>query len=835
MPWTSRESAAGLHPLSRGQQFRAQAYHLLENWVFRICLPGLLIKKKYAAFQRLRHGDRSALELISRLEEIQQRRLPCDFEHVKHLCRLLDQEIQTLVTSLATFNPVRYSLLHNYGRKYAFYARMALMEDEPSAEPPYTLPLDIPQSEDLVGGKGATLSTLLSTHGLPVPRGFAITTRAFHLFLNKNGLLSWIEDQLSRLGPEAMQDMEGLSRDLQDRILNADIPRELAADVESGLAEHGLEHSPLAIRSSAVGEDLQASFAGQYQSLIDVRPEDWAQAFKRVLASKYSPHAIAYRISQGMSDRMTPMAVIVMPVVQAGVSGILYTRGQKDPFIASMYMVSGFGEHLAAGADCEARALCDSRTGELEMTGDTSLLDPAAVRRIFALGQELDRIFAQGQDIEWVVDTSGQTHIVQSRPIRFSASLQKNRPAVDSRAVLLRGDWVSSGRAAGRVFRLSPSQSPAEVPSGSVLVTGEMPPELTLALPRAAALLAERGSPACHLASVAREAGVPALCNVSGAGRLEPGQLISVDSDQGLVLDGDHCASADTDGSRQEKRPTPVSAKLENALASISPLHLRDPGSDDFSIQACQSLHDIVRFVHESGVREMFSLVGRRGLNAYGARRLVTDLPLVMHVLDVHRGLSSEAGSSRTVSPDQLQSEPMRHLYAGLSSRAVEWDPNILHYDWDAFAKSSASFVNVEKSTLFSSYAILASDYLHALLRFGYHFAVVDTILRPEAEQNYVHFSFKGGGGDDEQRSYRIGLISNILEHFHFSLSIASDLLEASFDRRSLTDTARSLHILGIVLGKTVLLDMRLKDQGHVRELSTSIISEIHDFLPVQE
>jgi len=835
MPWTSRESAAGLHPLSRGQQFRAQAYHLLENWVFRICLPGLLIKKKYAAFQQLRHGDRSALELISRLEEIQQRRLPCDFEHIKHLCRLLDQEVHKLVTSLATFNPVRYSLLHNYRRKYAFYVRMALMEEEPSADPPYTLPLDIPQSENLVGGKGATLSTLLSSHGLPVPRGFVVTTRAFHLFLKKNGLLPWIPDQLSRLGPDAMQDMEVLSRALQDSIMKAEIPWELAADVESGLAGHGLEHSRLAMRSSAVGEDLQASFAGQYQSLINVRPEDWAQAFKQVLASKYSPHAIAYRIGQGMSDRMTPMAVIVMPVIQAGVSGILYTRAQKDPSIASMYMVSGFGEHLAAGADYEARAVRDSRTGELEFAGDTAILDPAVAKRIFALGEKLDRIFAQGQDIEWVVDTSGQTHIVQSRPIRFSASIQEHRPAVDPQAVLLKGVWVSSGRASGRVFQLSPSQSPAAVPLGSVLVTGEMPPELTLALPRVAALVAERGSPACHLASVAREAGVPALCNVSGAGRLEPGRRISVDSDQGLVLDGDHCAAADTDGTRQERRQTPVSTKLEEALASISPLHLRDPGSDDFSIQACQSLHDIVRFVHESGVREMFSLVGRRGLNAYGAKRLITDLPLVMHVLDVHHGLSSEARSSRTVSPDQVQSEPMKHLYAGLSSRAVEWNPNILHYDWDAFAKSSASFVNVEKSTLFSSYAILASDYLHALLRFGYHFAVVDTILRREAEQNYIHFSFKGGGGDDEQRSYRIQLISNILEHFHFSISTTSDLLEASFDRRSLTDTAQSLHILGIVLGKTVLLDMRLKDQNHVRELSTSIMTDIHDFLPVQK
>jgi pyruvate,water dikinase len=231
----------------------------------------------------------------------------------------------------------------------------------------------------------------------------------------------------------------------------------------------------------------------------------------------------------------------------------------------------------------------------------------------------------------------------------------------------------------------------------------------------------------------------------------------------------------------------------------------------------------------------MFSLVGRRGLDALGAKRFLTGLPLVMHVLDVHKGLSSEARSAKSVSTEHLRSKPMRHLLAGLGSPAVEWDPAILHYDWDAYSKSSASFVNVEKSTMFSSYAILAEEYLHALLRFGYHFVVVDTVLCPEAEQNYIHFSFKGGGGDTEQRTYRVQLITHILEHFQYAIHRASDLVEASFDRCSQEDTAQNLHVLGIVLGKTVLLDMRLQDEAQVHALASTIIKRIHDLLTVQD
>jgi len=207
----------------------------------------------------------------------------------------------------------------------------------------------------------------------------------------------------------------------------------------------------------------------------------------------------------------------------------------------------------------------------------------------------------------------------------------------------------------------------------------------------------------------------------------------------------------------------------------------------------------------------------------------------VMHVLDVHKGLSPDGKSGKEVRLEQIESQPMQQLFAGLGSPAVEWNQAVLHYDWDAFAKSSASFVNVEKSTLFSSYAILDQEYLHALLRFGYHFAVIDTVACPRAEQNYIHFSFKGGGGNPEQRLRRIELIRLVLERFLFRVKTTTDLLEASFDRRSVADTGISLSRLGVVLGKTVLLDMRLHDTQEVQSLAHDIFEETHALFPLPE
>jgi len=830
----TRESAAGQLPLSRGQRICSQIRHTFENWFLKVFFPGQLIRKKYAFFQRLRRGDRSALEIISRLEEIKQKNLVCDLEYIKHTCQTLDHEVQGLINAITAFNPIKYSLLQNYHRKYAFYVNLALMEDRPEPGPPYILPLAAELSEDLAGGKASTLAALITEHNLPVPPGLVITTRAFYQVLSSNDLLSFIQKQLSRLSPENLDDLPAVSRAIRKAILEADPPQDLETEFKNSLHRLGIESAPLALRSSAVGEDIQASFAGQFESRLNVSPDHWFSAYKEVLAGKYSAHAIYYRMSQGFTDRMTPMAVLVMPTIQARVSGILYTLDQNEPDQAVLYMVSGSGERLAAGAAYQEQARFDIKRQRLHPEDEGSLLPSETLRNLFLIGQNLAEIFGTPQDVEWLVDDTDCIFIVQSRPLRMSAAEPAPRSDYPEDSILARGQWVSSGQASGRIYHLKESGMLSEIPEKTILVTRELPPELTLVLSKVHGIIAEHGSPACHFASVAREAGIPVLCNVSRTSEFENGQIVSLDTDQGLILDGRFFGAPHVKPETAVPE-TPLRRKISDALAYISPLSLHNPDAREFSAEACKSLHDIVRYVHEAGVREMFSLVGRRGIDRYGAKRLISGLPLVMHVLDVAHGLKPEAKSGKTVHLRDINSRPMQQLFEGLASPVVKWDSAVLHYDWMAYAKSTADFINVEKSTQFSSYAIVDSEYLHALLRFGYHFAVLDAIQSPDAEQNYIHFNFKGGGGNDEQRLFRVQLIQTILAHFRFSVHTAADLLEAAFDRRSAEETGANLGRLGIVLGKTVLLDMRLKNQEHVKSMSESIIQEIYDFFPVQE
>jgi pyruvate,water dikinase len=750
----------------------------------------------------------------------------------------LNSEIRELTASLSAFHPVRYALLDNYRRKYAFYARLALVEEDPPTDPPYAKSLGTHQDEELAGGKGSTLSYIRSQLHLPTPRGLVITTQAFGRFLQDNNLREWINSQLARLGPDAEQEYGEVSRNIQARIMQTEMPDEITQAVWAVLEAENLESASLAVRSSAVAEDRLASFAGQYESLLHVPARDWVQAYKSVLASKYSAHALYYRVHQGYTDQQTSMAVIIMPMLEAAVSGILYTRREDDHTCMDTYMVRGSGQELAAGSKYQAWTALRTKgqSWEAETSGEV-LVDADALDRLYQAGQLLDQTFGSAQDVEWVLDTAGRLFIVQSRPLHFYTPQVTPVSQTYTAPVLGQGQWVSSGQVSGTAYWLQDDKDWFEVPAGCILVVKTLPPELTPVLNQAGGVLAEQGSPACHFASVAREAQIPVLCNVSGLQDIAQGTTLSVDADQGLVLAGAifHGQRKEPPHFSQSSPPTSeVQRRLERALPFLAALHLRDPNADDFSIQGCKSLHDIVRFGHESGVREMFSLVGRRGLNRFGAKRLESGLPLVLHVLDVGQGLIPEARGAKVVRVDQIQSRPLLGLWAGLSAPAVQWDPNILHYDWDAYYKSTSTFTAVEKSTQFSSYAILARDYVHAMLRFGYHFAVVDAVVCTNVEHNYLQFSFKGGGGNDVQRQHRLQIIASILEHFDFRSRLRADMLEAWFERQDQDACNKNLQVLGFVLGKTVLLDMRLENSQEVDRTSAAILDELNDFLSVQ-
>lgn len=250
------------------------------------------------------------------------------------------------------------------------------------------------------GGKAANLSTALRA-GLPVPEGFALTWEQVHL--------------IAATGPAGQ---EALSADVADLV-----------DV------------PLAVRSSAVGEDSrEASFAGQHLTVLNVVGDDAVRdAIQRVWQSGSDEAAVAYRRRMGLADDPR-IGVVVQRLVAADVAGVLFTcdpvGGASDRWV--MEASWGLGEAVVAGLVSPdvyiARPsgdLLEARQGTKRVAvmpdagGGTSqrvaeddrwCLDEAAVQALAGLGAACERLFGPRQDIEWAL-SGGKPWLLQSRPI----------------------------------------------------------------------------------------------------------------------------------------------------------------------------------------------------------------------------------------------------------------------------------------------------------------------------------------------------------------------------------------------------------------------------------
>ena len=209
---------------------------------------------------------------------------------------------------------------------------------------------------DWVGGKSASLGEVLNRVNLPIPGGFAITTRAYEAFLTHNDLAAEINKRKMELDPQEPQTYNRVSDEIQQLILQAQMPPALEAAIFGAFEQlaarsGGPESLRVSMRSSAIGEDSDLSFAGQYLSLLNVSRGQLLQAYKEVVASLYTPRAISYRLNKGIRGEDTAMSVACLEMVESVASGVMYSHHpfnpQEDQVLISA--VWGLGPYAVEG------------------------------------------------------------------------------------------------------------------------------------------------------------------------------------------------------------------------------------------------------------------------------------------------------------------------------------------------------------------------------------------------------------------------------------------------------------------------------------------------------
>ena len=700
-----------------------------------------------------------------------------------------------------------------------------------------------PETAPLAGGKMGHLGRLAADLALPVPDGFVVTAAAFARFMAGAGILERVRERLSGLRVDALEDMEQASADIRALIAQAPLPPEIAAAIPGALAglAAGEEARGLAVRSSAVWEDGEFSFAGQYATFLNVPPGEVEQRYREVVGSLFTPRAIFYYRTKGFVEEEMAMAVGVMRMVDARAAGVLYTRDPLDPGREVMVVNAAWGLGTAV-VDGEAHAdsyAVDRATGAIverrvaekgfrevpaaqggvrrEPVGEGERAAPcltdAQAAELARHGATLEAHFGRPQDVEWALDGGGRLWVLQSRPLQLLAVAPP--PAIPRRVpgrrlLLETGIVASKGIGAGPVALVRTEADAAAFPAGAVLVARTTAVGLAAALPRAAALVTDVGAATGHLASLAREYRVPALLDTGSATAvLAAGAEVTVDAYNGNVYEGRveellHHAAA----RREVLEGTPLLQALGRALELVSPLHLTDPAREDFRPDACRTFHDVTRFAHEKAMDAMFDL--GEGLGEGGARAVAlrAGIPVAIHLLDLGGGL---AVPERKVGPEAVLSVPFAAFLRGM--RAMSW-PEPRAADAKGLLGMMAHTATIPeeqlRGTAEKSLALVGGNYMNFSIRLGYHFSQVEAWVGERLNDNYVRFFFKGGGAVRDRRLRRVRLIAEILGRMDFQVRVADDVVRALAARYRRPELERTLEALGRLTAYTKQLDMAM-------------------------
>jgi pyruvate,water dikinase len=452
----------------------------------------------------------------------------------------------------------------------------------------------------LVGGKNASLGEMyrnLTSKGVAVPHGFAITAYAYRHLLKTAGIADAIERALDGLDTHDLRNLQSRGEKARDIIRNAEFPDDLRqAIIESYQkmeAEYG-QGVDVAVRSSATAEDLpDASFAGQQETFLNIRGvEALIDNCKKCFASLFTNRAISYRHDKGFGQFDVYLSITVQKMVRSdsASSGVLFSIDTESGFEDAVFITGawGLGENVVQGAvnpdeyyvfkptlKQGKRPIVSKRVGskEIKMIYDNDPSTPEPVRNVPTTPAEraayvisddeilqlakwaciIEDHYNKGMDIEWAKDGdgvkvgTGKLFIVQARPETVHSQASKGvmetyKLKEKGGKVLVEGLAVGTKIGQGKANVIKDVADIHDFKAGQVLVTDMTDPDWEPIMKIAAAIVTNRGGRTCHAAIISRELGIPCVIGTGDGSQLIKNEqevtVSSAEGETGYVYEG---------------------------------------------------------------------------------------------------------------------------------------------------------------------------------------------------------------------------------------------------------------------------------------------------------
>ena len=444
----------------------------------------------------------------------------------------------------------------------------------------------------IVGGKNASLGEMyqkLTSKGVNVPNGFAITAHSYAYLIKENNLQKEIKATLKGLDTSNVQDLAEKGKAVRNLILNSTFPKKLDKEIEKAynkLCETYGQNTDVAVRSSATAEDLpDASFAGQQETYLNTRGvEELLIACKKCFASLFTNRAISYRTDKHFDHFKVKLSIGVQKMVRSdkASSGVMFSIDTESGFKDAVLLTAayGLGENIVQGAvnpdsyyifkptlKTGFKPILEKRVGEKKIkmiyTKDPkkpvkNIVTTDKERRSFVLTDDeilkladwsciIEDHYKKAMDMEWAKDgTTKELFIVQARPETVQS--QKDINKLEDYHLTKKGDIIVQGQSvgekigAGIAHIINDVKDIKKFKKGEVLVTDMTDPDWEPIMKIASAIVTNRGGRTCHAAIISREMGVPCVVGTNeGTKLIKQGKPITVscaEGEEGTIYKG---------------------------------------------------------------------------------------------------------------------------------------------------------------------------------------------------------------------------------------------------------------------------------------------------------
>jgi len=443
----------------------------------------------------------------------------------------------------------------------------------------------------LVGGKNASLGEMyrnLTTKGVVVPNGFAVTAYTYRYLLKKAKIKNEIRQILSDLDTHNMGNLAERGRKVREEILQAEFPEELKNAIINSYKKLCKEYganTDVAVRSSATAEDLpDASFAGQQESYLNIKGEKaLLEACKKCFASLFTNRAISYRVDKGFGHFKISLSIGVQKMVRSDLatSGVMFSIDTETGFrnVVLITGAYGLGENIVKGTVNpdqfyvfkptlkNFKPIISKKLGAKKIKMVYNKSGKASTKNINVSENDRNKFCINDDeilklakwaviiedhyskkarkfkpmDMEWAKDgETGKLFIVQARPETVQSqkdvNILEDYILKEKSHVIITGLSVGTKIAAGKAHVIRNVSDIKNFKSGEVLITEKTDPDWEPIMKIASAIVTNKGGRTAHAAIIARELGIAAIVGTeNGTEAIKSGLDVTVSCAEGEV------------------------------------------------------------------------------------------------------------------------------------------------------------------------------------------------------------------------------------------------------------------------------------------------------------